>query len=249
VVIPHARADGPAGAPAIVFSSSLGTNLELWSAQAEALAPSFRVVRYDHRGHGGTPAGDGAFDIADLAGDVLELAGSLGLERFSFVGISLGGAVGQWLGANAPERLERLVLACTSPRFANAESYGVRAAQVRAGGLEPLAEASLGRWLGPDPDPEQRKRLRSILLSTPREGYAACCEAIAGWDFRSELGRIAAPTLTIAGANDPSTPPAELETIAAAVPGARSVVLDGYHLVNVDRADAFTAAVREHLAS
>lgn len=248
-MIPHVQVEGPEGAPAVVFSSSLGTDLRLWSAQAEALAPDHRVVRYDHRGHGGTPVGDGPFEVADLARDVLELADSLGLERFSFVGISLGGAVGQWLGASAPERVERLVLACTSARFAGAGSYRERAGLVRADGLEPLADASLGRWLGPEPDPELRERLRAILLSTPREGYAACCEAISRWDFRSEVRRIAVPTLALAGSADPSTPPAELEAIAAAVPGARAVVLEGHHLVNVERPAEFTAAVREHLAA
>jgi 3-oxoadipate enol-lactonase len=244
---PHAKIDGPPEAPAIVFANSLGSRLELWDAQAAALAGSWRVVRYDHRGHGGTPVVPGPFEVADLARDVLEIADGLGLERFSFVGLSMGGAVGQWLGANAPDRLDGLVLACTSARFGTPELWRERAATVRAEGMEAVADAVMARWFTPAADPELVAHYRAMLCATPAEGYAACCEALAAWDFRRDLPRIAVPTLAIAGDVDPSTPPGELDAIVAAVPDARLVTLHAAHLANVEQPAAFTRAVVTHL--
>lgn len=244
----NARVDGPDSAAAVVFASSLGTTLELWDAQVEAFAGRWRVVRYDHRGHGGSPVEEEPFDVADLAGDVLSLADELGLERFSFVGLSMGGAVGQWLGANAPDRLDRLVVACTSARFGEPAQWLERAATVRAQGVASVAEAALGRWFTPELDAETVARYREMLCGVPAEGYAGCCEALARWDFRDQLGRIAVPTLAVAGARDPSTPPAELEAIVAGVPGARLATIEGAaHLANVERSAEFTRAVADHL--
>lgn len=244
---PHAQVDGPAAAPAVVFANSLGSRLALWDVQVEALAGDWRVVRYDHRGHGGTPLSPEPFEVADLARDVLELADDLGLERFSFVGLSMGGAVGQWLGANAPERLDRLVVACTAARFGTPEQWHERAAIVREQGVEPLADAVMARWFRPEADPGVVARYREMLCATPAEGYAACCDALAAWDFRNDLARIAVPTLVIAGDADPSTPPSELEAIAAAVPAARLVTLHAAHLANVEQPAEFTRAMASHL--
>lgn len=243
----HHRVDGD-GERVVVFSNSLGSTTELWAAQARALAPHARVVRYDHRGHDGSPLAAEPFDVADLAGDVLELADTLGVERFSFVGVSLGGAVGQWLGANAPERLDRLVLACTSARFGEPDSWRDRAATVRTSGIEAIAEAVVARWFTPTMDVLTTVRFRAMLEGTPAEGYAACCDALARWDFRADLPRVAVPTLVVAGADDPSQPVSASETIAAAVPGARLLVLDGAaHLANVEQPAAFTHALFDHL--
>jgi 3-oxoadipate enol-lactonase len=244
---PHALLDGPSGAPALVFANSLGSRLELWDAQAAALAGEWQVVRYDHRGHGGTPLAPEPFEVADLARDVLELADELGLERFSFVGLSMGGAVGQWLGANAPDRLNRLVLACTSARFGTPEVWQERAATVRTQGMEAVADAVMARWFTPEADPGLVARYREMLCTTPAEGYAACCEALGAWDFRGDLARIPVPTLAIAGDVDPSTPPAELEAIVAAVSGATLVTLHAAHLANVEQPVEFTRAVVAHL--
>ena len=238
--------EGPASAPAVVFANSLGTTLELWDAQAAALRETHRVVRFDDRGHGHTP-GTAQVDVADLAGDVLELADSLGLDRFSLVGCSLGGAVGQWLGANAPERIDRLVLASTSTRFPGAETYVDRAALVRRDGLEPIVEAGLGRWFTPSADRAVVDRFRTMLLGVDPDGYAAGCEAVARWDFRADVGRIAAPTLAVAGRDEPTTTPEHLRAIADAVPGARVAVLEGAHLCPAENPGAFNAAMLAHL--
>jgi 3-oxoadipate enol-lactonase len=239
--------EGPADAPAVVFANSLGTTLELWDAQAAALRDAYRIVRFDHRGHGRTPASEGPVDVADLAGDALELADELGIDRFSVVGCSLGGAVGQWLGANAPERIDRLVLASTSVRFPGAETYLDRAAMVRRDGVGPIVEAGLGRWFTPQADPAVVDRFRTMLLGIDPQGYAAGCEAVARWDFREDASRIAAPTLAVAGRDDPTTTPEHLRQIADIVPGARLALLDGAHLCAAESPEAFTDALLAHL--
>jgi 3-oxoadipate enol-lactonase len=241
-----ALVEGPEDAPAVVFANSLGTTLELWDAQAAALRGSHRVVRFDQRGHGRTPRSDGPVDVAVLAGDLLELADALGLGRFSLVGCSLGGAVAQWVAANAPGRVDRLVLVSTSVRFPGAETYLERAELVRRDGLEPLVAAGLARWFTPHADPALVERFRAMLLGIDRDGYADGCEAVARWDFRADVGRLAAPTLAVAGRDDPTTTPEHLRVIAAAAAGTL-LVLDGAHLCSAESADAFTEALLVHL--
>ncbi len=239
--------EGFGDGPPVVLANSLGTTMELWDPQFAALRRRYRVYRYDHRGHGGTARSDGPYDVADLAADVLELADRFGLDRFSFVGLSLGGAVGQWLGANAPERVDRLVLASTSVRFPGAETYADRAALVRRDGMEPIVESGLGRWFTPQADPAVVDRFRTMLRGNDPEGYAAGCEAVARWDFGDDVRRIGAPTLAIAGRDDPTTTPEHLQAIADAVPGARLAVLDGAHLCSAESPDAFNEAMLAHL--
>jgi 3-oxoadipate enol-lactonase len=222
----------------LVLSNSLGTDRRLWDAQMPALEQLFDVVRYEHRGRS---------TVQELGLDVLELLDEHGIERAAFCGISLGGAVGMWLGANAPDRVDRLILACTSARFGNPEAYLERAALVRAEGTAPIADATLDRWFTPRFG--AREPFRRMLLAAPRDEYAACCEAVASWDFRDRLAEIGAPTLVVAGAEDPATPPEHLEAIAAGIPGARLLVLpEAAHLANVEQADRFNAALLEELA-
>ncbi len=196
----HHVVDGPAGAPALVLSNSLGTTLELWEPQVAPLAERFRVVRYDRRGHGRSPVAAGATTIDDLGGDLVELLDELALERVSFCGLSLGGVVGMWLAVNAPERVERLALCCTAASFAPRQGWVDRAATVRADGIGAIAEAVLGRWFRPsfqDAHPDVVARFRAMLVSTPAEGYAACCEALADADLsvaaRGDRGSHARP--------------------------------------------------------
>jgi 3-oxoadipate enol-lactonase len=249
----HHRFDGPADAPVLVLSSSLGTTLELWDANVAALSERCRVLRYDHRGHGSSPVPPGPYSIEELGRDVVELLDELGLERVSFCGISLGGAVGLWLAASEPERLDRLVVACSSARFGPAESWLERARIVRAGGVTAISEAVVGRWFTPalaSDDVALVARFRHMLEATPAEGYAACCDAIAGWSFEDRLGEVSAPALVVSAAQDPATPPEHGRTIAGGVPRARLAVVEGAaHLLNVERPDEFSQLVLGHVAA
>ncbi len=246
----HHLLEGPEGAPVLVMANSLGTTLRVWDDQAPALRDRFRLLRYDHRGHGGSPVPPGPYTIDDLGRDVLALLDRLEVERFSFCGLSLGGMVGMWLASEAPERVERLVLCCTSARFAP-EAYDARARTVRAEGVGVVADAGLERWFTPEfraSRPDVVDWARSMLLDTPAEGYAGCCEAIRDMDLRDRLGAIRASTLVIAGADDPAAPPDQAELIRASIPGARLVVLEqAAHLANVEQPEAITQAVLEHL--
>jgi len=249
---PHHVHDGPPGAPLLVLGPSLGSNLSMWDAQAADLADAFRVVRYDHRGHGGSPAPPGPYEIADLGRDVLELMDSLEIERASYCGLSIGGMVGMWLGANAPERIERLVLICTSAHLPPAEGWAERAAKVRAAGtVEVVADAVAARWLTPayaESHPELVAELRAMLVATDPNGYAAACGAIERMDLRDQLGRITAPTLVISGAGDEATPPEHQELIAASIPGARLETVEAAHLAAVERPARVNELIADHLA-
>ena len=249
----HHRFDGPDDAPVLMLSNSLGTDLRMWEDQLAALADRFRVLRYDQRGHGRSPVSPGPYTIAELAGDALELLDNLGLERVSFCGVSLGGMTGMWLAINSPERLERLALCCTSARLPPREMWTERAATVRAHGIEAVVDAQLERWFTPtlaELRPEALERTRRALLDTPAEGYAGCCEAIAAHDLVVELPAIRTPTLVLAAADDPATPPEHARLIAEAIRGARLVVLDhGRHLVAVEHPEEFSREVLAHLAA
>ena len=251
-VLNHERT-GPADGPALLMVGSLGTTLEMWEPQAAALTAERPIVRVDVRGHGGSPAPEGPYAIAELASDVAATLDELGLRRVSICGLSIGGMIGMWLAANAPERVERLVVICTSAHMPDAAAaYRERAQTVREyGSPEPVADGVLGRWFASDwaeANPDAVASFRRMLVATPAEGYAGCCEAIAALDLRSALPRIAAPTLVIAGSEDHATPPAHAEAIAAAVPSARLEVLDGAaHLASVQCPEAVTRLIDEHL--
>jgi 3-oxoadipate enol-lactonase len=219
----------------VVLCGSLGATSSIFNAQMPALVGR-DVVRIEHPGHDGAPPAD-VRTVADLAARVTD-------DRFSFVGLSLGGAVGMQLALTAPERVDKLVLACTSARFGEPDGWRERAALVRDEGLEAIVDAVLARWFttrAPD-------GFREMFLSTDRESYARCCDALARWDVREELGAIEAPTLVIAGEQDPSTPPEHGELIASRIPGARfEVIPNAAHLANVERADEFNTLLEEHL--
>jgi 3-oxoadipate enol-lactonase len=212
VALNHAL-EGPEEAPVLVLSNSLGTTLGMWDDQAPALRERFRLLRYDGRGHGGSPAPPGPYTIGDLGSDVLSLLDGLGIEHASFCGLSIGGMVGMWLASEAPERFERLVLCCTAARLLAPEAWQTRAQTVRA------------------------------------EGYAGCCEAIRDMDLRGRLGSISAPTLVIAGAEDPATPPEHGELIRDSIPDASlELIPNAAHLANVEQPEAVTEAILDHLA-
>jgi 3-oxoadipate enol-lactonase len=239
-------------APVVVLGGSLGTTLDMWDPQVPALSASHRVIRFEHRGHGGSPVPTGPYTIDELGADVLTMLDRLDLPRVSYCGLSIGGMVGQWLAITAPERIDRLVLLCTAPYLPPASAWHERAAAVReAGTTEVVADAVLGRWFTPaytGSHPDIVARYRTMISGIDPEGYAGCCEAIATMDLRAGLPGITAPTLVVAGRQDPSIPAEHGEAIAAAVPGARLEILDpAAHLASVERADAVTALIAEHL--
>ncbi|HKF81118.1 MAG TPA: 3-oxoadipate enol-lactonase [Thermoleophilaceae bacterium] len=247
----HHRLDGPADAPPLVLSNSLGTSFEMWEEQLRALAGRFRVLRYDQRGHGRSPAPPGPYTVADLAGDVLELLDRLNLERVSFCGTSLGGMSGMWMAINAPQRVDRLALCCTSAHLGPREMWAERAATVRAEGMEAIADAQLERWFTPEfreSGSEAVERTRRGLLAASPEGYASCCEAVAELDLRAQLGSIRTPTLVIAADDDPATPPEHGRQVADSIDGARSVLVErARHLAVVERPEPVARSLLEHL--
>ena len=231
----------------VVLSGSLGSSLAMWDPQVPALAERFRVLRYDHPGHGSSPLSEER-TVEALAAQLLGLLDDLGFAQVSFCGLSLGGAVGMRVALNAADRIHRLVLCSTSARFVTQEFWDRRAATVRSGGVQAIADEVLERWFTPGfPDV---RRYRDMLVSTPAEGYSRCCEVVRDWDVRGALGAVRAPTLAIAGADDPSTPPDELKAIVAEIPGSSLTILDdSRHFVNVEQADAFNEALFAHLES
>jgi 3-oxoadipate enol-lactonase len=250
-VILHHEIAGPDDAPVLLLGGSLGTTLKMWDGQL-ALAERFRIVRFDHRGHGGSPVPPGPYRIADLGGDALALMDALGIERASFGGLSIGGMVGMWLAANAPERIDRLVVICTSAHMPPASAWQERAARVlEAGSTEPVADGVVQRWLTPGfaaEHPDVAADLRAMLTSSPPDGYAWCCGAVEHMDLRKELPRITAPTLVISGSGDLATPPDMQAQIAAAIPGARhEIVRPGAHVVAVEQPAAVNRLIEEHL--
>lgn len=250
----HHTVSGPADAPPLVLGGSLGTTMDMWWPQVEALSTNFRVIRIDHRGHGGSPAPEGPYSLADMGGDVLALLDRLGIERAHYVGLSIGGMIGQWLAINAPERIDRLVLLATSPYMGPARNWRDRAALAREKGTVALADAVVERWFTPafaEEHPDEVAVLRGQIVATPDEGYAGCCGAIEHHDTREELHRIVAPTLVVSGADDPSTPPEGNGSILAErISDARYVVLDeAAHLLSWQRADRVNTLITEHLTA
>ena len=246
------RFDGDPAAPVLMLSGSLGSTLAMWEPQLP-LAERFRLIRYDHPGHGGSRPAVGPLTIDDLGGGVVELLDELELERVSFCGLSLGGMVAMWLASRAPERLDRLVLCCTAARLGPPEFWEERAELVRREGMAAVADTVVERWFTPrfhETRPSEVDRFRAMLLGADPESYARCCEAIRDLDLRDDLKAIAAPTIVIAGAEDPSTPVEHAETIVRGIAGSRLVVVpEAAHLANVEQADAVNRAVLEHLAA
>jgi 3-oxoadipate enol-lactonase len=249
----HHLLEGPEDASVLVIANSLGATPDMWDEQARTLQDHFRLLRYDHRGHGGSPVPPGPYRIDDLGCDVLALLDRLEIQAFSFCGLSIGGMVGMWLASEVPDRVERLVLCCTSARFAPPDQWDSRAAAVRADGVGAIAGAVLERWFTPalhESHPEVVEWAGWMLRATPAEGYAGCCEAIRDADLNDRLGAIRAPTLVIAGSDDPAAPVEQAEAIRDGIPGARLVVIpQAAHLANVEQPEDFTRAMLDHLGT
>ncbi|MDF6044683.1 3-oxoadipate enol-lactonase [Streptomyces sp. JH14] len=249
----HHRVDGRDCAPPLILGPSLGTSLAVWDPQTPSLARTHRVVRWDLPGHGGSPAGllpDGG-SVADLGRLVLGLADALGIEEFAYAGISLGGAVGTWLAVHHPERLASLAILCSSAHFGDPQGWSERAALVRAEGTAPVAETAATRWFTPSfaADPAARAMVDDLSATDPA-AYAGLCDALAGYDIRSELSRITAPTLVVAGREDPATPVAHARELADGIPGAAlTEVAHAAHLAGVERPVPVLAALLGHFAA
>lgn len=248
----HHEVTGPADGPVVVLAGSLGSDLRMWDPQLEPLvAAGFRVVRYDQRGHGRSPVPDGPYTLEELGADLLALLDRLELPRVSLVGLSLGGMTGMWLAQRHPERLDRMVLCCTSAELGPASMWTERAAAVRESGVEGLADAGVDRWLtrrGRAANPALAAWLREMFTSQSAEGYASTCTAIQTMSIVDSLASIEVPTLVIAGAEDQATPPEHARRIAAAIAHARLEIVEGAaHLGNVERPDEFTALILGHL--
>lgn len=248
----HYVDEGPRDAPVLMMSGSLGSTVEMWRPQVPRLTEQFRVIRIDHRGHGGSPVPGGPYRVADLAGDALALLDKLGLERVAWCGLSLGGMVGMYLGSEAPERLTSLTLCCTSSHFPDPSAWTGRIAAVTTGGTGPIAEAVVSRWFTPDwaaTHPEVVAEARAMMADSSDEGYIACCQAVRAWDHRDRLSAVAVPTLIIAGSADLATPiDPHSQTLVENIVGARMEVLDGAHLATVEQATAATALIGAHAA-
>ena len=243
--------EGPPDAPVVVLGNSLGTTSSVWDAQLPELTAGFRVLRYELPGHGGSSSRTGPYSIAELGGGLLAWLDQRGLDRVGYCGISLGGMIGMWLAAHAPHRVAALGLVCTSALLPPASAWQNRARQVRAAGLASIAGPVLARWFTPEyaaSNPAVVGAVRAGLEQTGAEGYAGCCEAIASMDLLAELAAVTAPTLVIAGAEDPATPPEHGAAIAARIPAARLAVIPAAaHLAAISSPAAVAAELLPHL--
>lgn len=243
------RLEGQAGRPVLILSHSIGTDHGMWAPQASDLMPHFQILRYDIRGHGASDAPSGDYSIEMLGREVLSLAEGLGIERFAFCGLSLGGAIGQWLGLHAAERLTALVLANTSAQFGSRSNWDNRIKMVSEGGMAAVVELAMQRFFSAETrGRDYAASVRSVILGTNSRGYIGCCAALREVDYRDSIGKIKVPTLVIAGAHDVSTPwDGHGEMLARGIPGARAIHLPTAHLSNLERPRSFNAALVEFL--
>lgn len=241
----HARIDGPADAPPVVLLGSLGSTSEMWEPNVPALAARHRVVRLDNLGHGGSPVPEGPYSIAGMAESALATLDSLGLQRVAWVGLSLGGMIGMYLGSEHPERVSALALCCTTACFEDKTPWRQRIADVRARGTGAIAEPVVSRWFVGEwatRHPDVVRRAEGWLAGTADAGYLGCCQAIEAWDHRARLSAVRPPTLVIGGADDQATPVDQhARVLAERIPGARLEVVPGGHVASWQSAEQVNA--------
>lgn len=244
----HYRFDGPEGAPVLMFSNSLGTNLHMWDAQVPELTREFRVLRYDSRGHGHSTATPGPYALQGLGQDVIGLLDALHIEHVFFCGLSLGGVIAQWLGINARSRLNAIVISNSAAKIGSVDFWNQRIQKLREGGIAPVAAAQVLRWFTEKyvtAQPEVIEKMKQMFVATPLDGYIATCEALRDFDLRGSINHIQTPTLVLAGTHDPVTTLADAKFMAVGIPGAQYAELNASHLSNIEDSAAFTAAVLE----
>lgn len=242
---------GPADAPPILFSNSLGTTHRMWDAVVAEMSAEFRCIRYDMRGHGASTRGREPFDISDLASDVIAILDNLAIDQVHFGGLSLGGMTGQSLAVNHPERLASLTLMATTAFMPPASAWNDRAALIRREGTQAILDNTLQRWFTAafvESAPDRVQRIASEFAGLNAQGYAACCEAIGRMDLRDALHRIKAPTLIIAGAQDPATPVEMARALEATIASAKLIVFDqAAHLLAVEQPEAVATHLARHV--
>ncbi len=241
----HVEVEGAEHAPVLMLSNSLGTTLDMWDEQVAPFTRHFRLVRYDRRGHGRSGVPQGPYTMERLGRDVLAVLDGLGLKTINWCGLSMGGMAGQWLAANAPERIGRMVITNTASYFADKKAWHDRLALVREKGVAAFAAANMERWFTKgfrERAPQTVARVKEMFAATPLEGYLGCGAAVRDMDQRDLLPKIRAPTLVIAGRHDPATPPEANEYISNHIPGAKFALLDAAHLSNVEQPQAYTEA-------
>jgi 3-oxoadipate enol-lactonase len=242
---------GPEHAPALVFSNSLGTTHRMWDPQVNAFTKHFRMLRYDTRGHGQSSATPGPYTIEQLSWDVVRLLDFLQVDRVCFCGLSMGGMIGVFLGANAPNRFRKIALCNTAAKIGTSESWNARIDAVKKGGMRAVAGAVLERWLTPGyraAHPTETAGILRMLEEANPEGYVANCAAIRDMDQREALQNVKVPALVLAGTHDTSTPAAEGQFVAQHIPGASYVEVNAAHLSNLEAQDEFNRHVADFLA-
>jgi 3-oxoadipate enol-lactonase len=247
----HYEVSGPASDEIIMLAHSLGANLHMWDKIVPALETRFRVVRYDSRGHGSSTVPSGPYSIAELAGDAAALLNHLHLESVNFCGLSLGGMIAMWLGINEPSRVNRLIFANTGARIGTREGWEDRIAGVRKAGMEPLADAMLGRWFTQQfrhGHPQEMESIRAMIESTPVEGYVGCVAALRDGDLRAEIQAIRARALIITGNEDSATPPENGRWVHEALPNSAYLELKAAHLSAWECPEEFQRAVIDFLS-
>jgi 3-oxoadipate enol-lactonase len=243
--------DGDGRNPVLILSNSLGTDIGMWCLQIPDLRPHFRILRYDTRGLGSSDAPPGDYTIERLGRDVLALADALAIPKFAFAGVSLGGMIAQWLGANAPDRATALILANTSPFLGPKSNWDERRRAVLEGGMASIVDLVMGRFFSPETLAKNEPiaaSAKATFLATNPVGYAGCCAAIRDMDHRPILSKITTPALVISGDHDVSTPfPGHGELLARNIPGAKSLLLSAAHLSNIEQPQLFNSGVLDFL--
>jgi 3-oxoadipate enol-lactonase len=239
----HYELTGPAEAPVVLLSNSLGTRLEMWDPQMPALAGRYRVLRYDSRGHGRSDAPTGPYSVAMLGEDALALLDALAIAQVHFCGLSKGGMVGQWLGAHHGDRLVSLTLCATAARLGPAELWNQRIEQSAREGMASLVDGVTERWFTAGyraTAGAEIEQVRAMILATPPQGYGACCAAIRDMDQSEAVRSIRTPTLIVAGADDPATTIDVMRDLHERILGSRFVeISQAAHLLNIEQAERF----------
>jgi 3-oxoadipate enol-lactonase len=241
----HVAVDGRDSGPTVIFSNSLGATIDMWEPQVAALGGQFRVIRYDRRGHGKSGTA-GPYSFERFGRDVIAILDALNIRTAHWCGLSMGGMVGQWLGANAPDRFDKIVLANTTCHFADPSRFQDRIRAVTENGTASIADAVMASWFTEDfreRESDIVQKVRRMFVATPVAGYVGCCEALSRLDQRDLLPKIPRPVLIVAGRHDTGTTVEQAEFMRKAIPKASMTLLDAAHLSNVEQPYAFNDAL------